>query len=136
METMSPVLDKATTLAWNRLEGLLGIYTEIDYRRTRRILDELVDEVGGDETHPKAALMDTLGILIAAWEKDHYAIPNAAPRKVLAYLMEGHGLRQGDMKEIGSQGVVSEILAGKRKLNLRQIQKLAGRFGVSPAVFV
>ncbi len=30
------------------------------------------------------------------------------------YLMEEHGLRQSDLPEIGSQGVVSEILNGKR----------------------
>ena len=30
-----------------------------------------------------------------------------------------HGLKQVDMKEIGSQGVVSEVLSGKRSLNSR-----------------
>jgi len=53
----------------------------------------------------------------------------------LAFLMEQHGLRQGDMPEIGSQGVVSEILSGKRDLNVRQIRALSERFGVSPATF-
>ena len=38
--------------------------------------------------------------------------------------------------EIGSQGVVSEVLTGKRELNARQIKRLAKRFNVSPAVFV
>ena len=32
--------------------------------------------------------------------------------------------------EIGSQGVVSEVLAGKRALNLRQVKALAKRFAV------
>jgi HTH-type transcriptional regulator/antitoxin HigA len=40
------------------------------------------------------------------------------------------------MKEIGSQGVVSEVLSGKRSLNSRQIKALSERFGVSPAVFI
>ena len=35
-----------------------------------------------------------------------------------------------------SRGVVSEILSGKRDLNVRQITQLAARFGVSPAVFM
>jgi len=35
-----------------------------------------------------------------------------------------------------SQGVVSEILSGKRDLNVRQITQLAARFGVSPALFM
>ncbi|WP_293997829.1 helix-turn-helix domain-containing protein [Sphaerotilus sp.] len=54
----------------------------------------------------------------------------STPASVLASLMEAHGLRQSDLPEIGSQGVVSEVLAGKRRLNLRQVQALAGRFSV------
>jgi HTH-type transcriptional regulator/antitoxin HigA len=54
----------------------------------------------------------------------------------LHYLMAEHGLAQSDLPEVGSQGVVSEILRGKRKLNLRQVQALAARFNVSPAVFM
>jgi HTH-type transcriptional regulator/antitoxin HigA len=34
------------------------------------------------------------------------------------------------------EGVVSEILNGKRELNVRQIRALAKRFHVSPAVFI
>jgi len=45
-------------------------------------------------------------------------------------------VKQADLKEIGSQGVVSEILNGKRSLNVRQIKLLAERFSVSPATFI
>ena len=37
------------------------------------------------------------------------------------------------LPEIGSQGVVSEILSGKRELNVRQIRALAARFHVEPS---
>lgn len=60
----------------------------------------------------------------------------ASPAVVLKYLMQEQGLRRSDLPEIGSQGVVSEVLAGKRELNARQIKRLAKRFGVSPAVFI
>jgi HTH-type transcriptional regulator/antitoxin HigA len=50
--------------------------------------------------------------------------------------MEAHGLTQSELPEIGSPGVVSEILSGERELNIRQIRHLAKRFGVSPAVFI
>ena len=45
-------------------------------------------------------------------------------------------MKQGDLAEIGSQGVVSEILAGKRELNIRQVRALSNRFGMSAATFV
>lgn len=50
--------------------------------------------------------------------------------------MEEHGLTQSDLPEVGSQGMVSEILSGKRELIVRQIRALASRFHVSPAVFI
>lgn len=133
---MSLVLDKTRDKAWHLLEDLLVIDSEADYRRARQALDELIDEVGGSERHPRAGLMDTLGTLVHAWEERHHPVPKASPRKVLAFLMEEHGLKQQDLKEVGTQGIVSEILAGKRELNVRQIRKLAQRFGVSSAVFV
>jgi len=51
-------------------------------------------------------------------------------------IIQEHGVRQGDLPEIGSQGVVSEILSGKRSLNTRQVKALGLRFGVSPVVFI
>jgi HTH-type transcriptional regulator/antitoxin HigA len=47
-----------------------------------------------------------------------------------------HGLEQGNRTEIDSQGVVSEILRGKRELNIRQVRELSARFGLSAAIFL
>lgn len=49
--------------------------------------------------------------------------------------MQANGLTQKGLSEIGSQGVVSEILSGKRKLNTRQIAALASRFSVPESLF-
>jgi HTH-type transcriptional regulator/antitoxin HigA len=54
----------------------------------------------------------------------------------LKFLMKAHHLSQSDLPEIASQGVLSEILRGKRTLNLRQTKLLAKRFGVAPATFI
>ena len=51
--------------------------------------------------------------------------------------MDQHKLRQSDLRdELGTQGVASEVLSGKRKINARQAKALAGRFGVSADVFL
>jgi HTH-type transcriptional regulator/antitoxin HigA len=63
-------------------------------------------------------------------------MPACSGAEMLQFFMEEHGLAQSDLPEIGSQGVVSEILSGKRKLNLRQVRALAERFHVSPTVFI
>ena len=99
-------------------------------------LNCLLDEVGTAEEHPLYTLLDTLGTLIHAYEEDHHPIPECSGADVLRFLMEEHGLTQSDLPEIGSQGVISEILRGKRELNVRQIRALATRFHVSPAVFI
>ena len=110
--------------------------TKKDYARAVAKLDAILDEIGEDEKHPLAELADALGVFIEKHEAEHVPIPGTKPAAVLKFLMREHGLRQTDLSEIGSQGVVSEILAGKRELNTRQIGRLAKRFGVSSAVFI
>jgi len=75
-------------------------------------------------------------VLIEAYDREHHSLPEASSIEVIRFLMEEHGLTQKDLPEIGSQGVVSEILAGRRALNVRQIQGLAARFGVGPGAFL
>ena len=121
---------------WAVMEPVLTVRTEADYDRAMTRLNELLDEVGDDSAHPLYGLLDTLGTLVHAYEIEHVEMPKATGSEILQYLMEDHGLTQSDLPEVGSQGVVSEILRGKRRLNIRQIRALSARFGVSPAVFI
>ncbi|MEX2165094.1 MAG: helix-turn-helix domain-containing protein [Sulfuricaulis sp.] len=110
--------------------------TKKEYERAVGLLDAILDEIGDDEKHPLAELADAIGVFVAKYEDEHVRLVAAKPAAVLKFLMREHGLRQSDFSEIGTQGVVSEVLAGKRELNTRQIKRLAKRFGVSPAVFI
>lgn len=110
--------------------------TKKEYERAVGVLDAIVDEIGEDEKHPLAELADAISVFVEKYEAEHVPIPEAKPTAVLKFLMREHGLRQSDLPEIGSQGVVSEVLGGKRELNRRQIKQLAMRFGVSPAAFI
>jgi HTH-type transcriptional regulator/antitoxin HigA len=112
------------------------LQTKTEYDRAVTVLDAILDEIGEQETHPLADLAETLALSIEAYEDTHVAIPDASGPDILRGLMAEHDLAQTDMPEIGSQGVVSEILSGKRDLNVRQIARLAARFGVSPALFI
>ncbi|MEZ4618593.1 MAG: helix-turn-helix domain-containing protein [Caldilineaceae bacterium] len=132
---MSVAVQELTT-HWEMLRPILTIRDEDDYDRAIVQINALIDEVGTDEAHPLYGLLDTLGTLIYAYEEDYIHIPPVYGIDALVFLMEEHGLQQSDLSEIGSQGVVSELLSGKRQLNVRQIQALASRFGVSPAVFL
>jgi HTH-type transcriptional regulator/antitoxin HigA len=122
---------------WPMVSRFVSVpHTEEQYENAVNILDELIEKVGEDENHPLASLMEILGTLIENYENQHLPETASDPVGVLHFLMKEHGLKQGDLVEIGSQGVVSEILKGKRELNVRQIKALSRRFNVSPAVFL
>ena len=118
------------------MSTLLKIESEQEYDSALDRLNGLIDEVGTDEQHPLYSLLDTLGAVVHAWEEQHHSMAKSEGADPLRLLMEEHELTQSDLPEVGSQGVVSEILSGKRELNVRQIRALSRRFGVSPSVFV
>ena len=118
------------------LEPFLAIRTEQEYDEAVERLHSLLDEVGDNPTDPRYRLIETLIVLIEAYDKEYYSLPEASGVEVVRFLMEEHGLTQKDLPEIGAQGVVSEVLSGSRKLNVRQISALAGRFGVKPGAFL
>jgi len=115
---------------------LLAIHSAREYDTAVNQLNKLVDEIGDNPRDPRYRFIETLSVLIEAYDAEHHALADACGLEVLKYLMEEHGLRQSDLPEIGSQGVVSEVLRGKRELNVHQIEKLAARFHVSPAAFL
>jgi len=123
-------------LHWTNIAPLLTIRNERDYNAAVKRMNELLDEIGTNEKHPLYSLLDTLGTLIHIYEEEHFPIPESTGAEILRFLMDEKGLTQSDLPEVGSQGVVSEILNGKRELNVRQVRILAKKFKVSPAAFV
>ncbi|MDR8370350.1 transcriptional regulator [Pseudomonas lactis] len=99
-------------------------------------LDELLSLVGEDEDSPLMSLVDILSDWIEAYDREHRPMPVASGVDVLRYMMREHNLTQSDLPGVGAQSVVSEILSGKRQLNVRQIRWLAERFGVSVETFI
>lgn len=137
---MNAIIDMQKLLpAWEQFRAATDISTirdEAHYALMTQMLESLLDETGGDEHHPVMGLVDIVGDLIEDYETEQHHLPETHGIDALKFLMEQHGLKQGDLEEIGSQGVVSEILTGKRELNVRQIRALSERFGVSTATFL
>jgi len=133
---MSPQMKEAIK-AWPALSKALSVpHKDAEYKKAVAFLDQMIDEVGENERHPLASLMETLSAVVETYEQHHVPEPMGDPLSSLKALMKEHGLNQEDLPEIGSQGVVSEVLHGRRRLNVRQIQVLSKRFGVAPAVFL
>ena len=107
-----------------------------EFERLISQLDELLTMVRNNEHHHLMGLVDVLSHLVAEYEANHYPIMPSKGVEALKFLMQSHQLHQSDLTDIGSQGVISEILSGKRALNLRQIKKLCKRFHVTPETFI
>jgi HTH-type transcriptional regulator/antitoxin HigA len=137
---MNAVIDMQKLLpAWEQFRAatdISPIRDEAHYARMTEMLESLLKEAGGDERHPIMGLVDIVGDLVEDYETEQHSLPETTGIEALKFLMEQHGLKQSDLEEIGSQGVVSEILTGKRELNVRQVRALSERFGVSTATFL
>jgi HTH-type transcriptional regulator/antitoxin HigA len=93
---------KSVQSAWKELTKLvpLGPITgKKDYEQRVRVMDELLERIGSDESHPLMPLLDLLTKQIEAYEQEHHNLPDATPAEVLQYLMEEHDLKQTDLAE-------------------------------------
>jgi HTH-type transcriptional regulator/antitoxin HigA len=64
-------ITKAAT-AWSPLsESVFVPHTEEEYKQIVALLDQLIDEVGENENHSLASLMEILGVLIEHYENAH-----------------------------------------------------------------
>jgi HTH-type transcriptional regulator/antitoxin HigA len=83
-----------TEAAWSSLAGKVFVpHSEEEYDRLIALLDSLVDEVGEDESHPLASLMEVVGVLIEKYEDEHIpvlteALPGDVATKNYAHAAE------------------------------------------------
>jgi HTH-type transcriptional regulator/antitoxin HigA len=132
----STIIEKVVEV-WPTISPIFLLpHTEDEYNRSVHLLNELIDEVGNDETHPIAAIMETLGALIYAYDSIHLPEMKSNPIDTIKYLIEEHGLKYDDLQDLGSVELVSKILDGQEELNLNHIKALSKRFNVSPMVFI
>src|SRR3990167_8702704 len=95
-----------------------------EYARLEKILDELIDVVRDDETHPLAVAMQIIGENLEQYDSAHYPDigSNVSDVDMVKFLMKSFGLTQKDLADIfGSQANVSKFLHGERSLSKNQI---------------
>lgn len=91
-------------------------------------------------TKAESDLLDLLLQLIERFEEEHYAFPpemQATPLDMLLFLMESNNLKQVDLVDtIGSKGIVSEVVNGKRGISKKMAITLGKRFNVDAGLFL
>lgn len=112
-----------------------AIETEEEYDRLLAVAERLT--FAKNRTPEEKALHKLLVTLIEVYEVENYPIDKSEPHEILQHIMEASGTRQADLVGIiGSSGVVSEVVNGKRAISKAQAKALGDYFKVSPSLFI
>lgn len=133
---MRPQMILRAWLPFKKAIGVTSVRTRNEYARARATIEVLLDEIGDDESHPLAEVLDYLADQVAAYEEEHAPVPEAEPKEVLRMLMRQHGLKQDDLVDCAPQGRISDILSGRRDISKAIAKRLGHRFHVSAALFL
>lgn len=111
------------------------ITNQKDYKRLEDIFAKLFKKERSPE---EDKLFDLLANLLEDYERKTLPkIEKSTPAETLKFLMGENNLKQKDLIDVfGTQSIVSEILSGKRQINVHQAKKLADKFKVSVELFV
>jgi HTH-type transcriptional regulator/antitoxin HigA len=114
-----------------------AIETEDEYNHMVAAVEQLMDK-GEDRLSPEeSALLETMAILVQAYDDRHHPLPPLASNKMLAYLMETSGRTAKDLLPVfGTRGRVSEVLSGKRSISKENAKRLAAMFKVAVDLFI
>jgi HTH-type transcriptional regulator/antitoxin HigA len=114
-----------------------AIETEEEYDRMVAAVGQLIG-MGEDRLSPEeSALLETMAILVQAYDDRQHPLPSVAPNEMLAYLMDTSGRTAKDLLPVfGTRGRVSEVLSGKRSISKEQAKKLASLFKVAVDLFI
>jgi len=112
-----------------------AIETEEEYDRLLAVAERLT--FAKNRTPEERALYKLLVTLIEVYETENYPMDKSEPHEILQHIMESSGTRQADLVGIiGSSGVVSEVVNGKRAISKAQAKALGDYFKISPSLFI
>jgi HTH-type transcriptional regulator/antitoxin HigA len=112
-----------------------AIETEEEYDRLLAVAERLT--FAKNLTPEERALYKLLVTLIEVYERENYPMDKSEPHEILQHVMESSGTRQADLVGIiGSSGVVSEVVNGKRAISKAQAKALGDYFKISPSLFI
>jgi HTH-type transcriptional regulator/antitoxin HigA len=100
------------------------IRTEADYAWALKEVERYFDNVPASNT-PEADRFDVLSALIAKYEAERFAIPDADPVDVLKFAMESMGKTQAELGRLITRSRATEIMQRRRRLTLQMIRTIS-----------
>ncbi|MBN2658566.1 MAG: hypothetical protein JXR86_16035 [Spirochaetales bacterium] len=112
----------------------LHIRSEEELNIALELYESLLDRKNAGEDH-LISVLEILGDSIEKFERK-YSIEKPAPVEMLKFLMVQHNHNQSDLADIAPGSVISNILHGKRELNINHVRKLCRKYKVSADLFL
>jgi len=112
------------------------IESEDDYKRLESVVEDLLAK--GEHLSPEEEkLLNLVSELVADYEDKTFHVEKGEPVEILRFLIEENSLKQKDLLPVfGSEGIISEILKGKRGITAKHAKLLGEFFSVSPELFI
>jgi HTH-type transcriptional regulator / antitoxin HigA len=115
----------------NKNNGIMVIRkvtTSSEHTRALERIDELMDIAEDD---PRIYELMYLSNIVADYEDAIYPIPETTPADIIWFMMKQKNIKQKDLIPIlGSEGMVSMVLNGKRALTVEKMVRLSKFLGV------
>lgn len=81
--------------------------------------------------------LEILSILLKEYESEHYPVPKPRPLEAIKFRLDQLNMSEAELSKIlGYRSRKSEILSGKRKLNLVMIRKLNEKLQIPAEVLI
>ncbi len=110
------------------------IKTKKQYNLALQRMEEIFDSKPNSKEGKEAEL---LALLIEEYEDKNYKIDSPDPIQAILIRMEEMGLKQIDLVgEVGSKGIVSQVLNKKRKLTVAMIRTLSEKLKINSNVLI
>ena len=134
---MTTAIQKNVIKHWTPIRHLVSVpKTDEQCAKMIELLNNLLDEVGDNEGHPVYPLIETLGTLIENYESHTLPEPETTPAGILRFLMEENHLTTEDVRDLGTDQMITDLLNGTRAFDVSQITYLCKRFHLKPDVFL
>ena len=104
--------------------------------RTYKLIDKLMSKP--ELSRAESEMLELLSMLVEQYESREHPTPQVSASDMLEHLIESHGITNATLAAETNvpRSIVTDILAGRRRISLGNVRKFANYFRVAPGVFV
>ncbi len=97
----------------------------------KRALEQIEGLWGAKPGTKKGNQLEILMTLVEAYEKKTIEFPKLKPVDIVKFYMEQNDMKQKDLAPyIGSEGLVSDVMNGKKPLSMNMVKNLRAGLGI------